>query len=255
MFIGTFEAFVLEGSITRWGDGMRYCRSDWSGLCLFCCYQPLCIISQQSWFGVFCFINLLPVTDYCSHQQGLCPGQGCYPPSWRPSQLRISRGGYFTPLLRLSEGMYSFLYHQGIWCVRPWLLRCRMHCSRQVPPEWAGPLTTVFLRFLTLSVPLMLAVNSSLLEVYLDDNNLTLHGIRSLRTALQRNHTLRYETSQPFALKIGLYHPTRIHHPVSLSHPHTLPGFIIPPAYTTRFHYREAMWYLRWSFDLSLWYR
>ena len=33
------------------------CRSDWPGLCLFCCYQPLCVVSQQSWFGVFCFIS------------------------------------------------------------------------------------------------------------------------------------------------------------------------------------------------------
>ena len=32
----------------HWSDGMRCCRSDWPGLCLFCCYQPLCVISQQS---------------------------------------------------------------------------------------------------------------------------------------------------------------------------------------------------------------
>ena len=44
---------------------MRCCRSDWPGLCLFCCYQPLCVVSQQSWFGFFYFINfpiLLPST-------------------------------------------------------------------------------------------------------------------------------------------------------------------------------------------------
>ena len=34
-------------------DGMRCCRSDWFGLCLFCCYQPLWVVSQQSWFGLF----------------------------------------------------------------------------------------------------------------------------------------------------------------------------------------------------------
>ena len=37
----------------RWSDEMRCCRSDWPGLCLFCCYQPLCVISQQSWFWAF----------------------------------------------------------------------------------------------------------------------------------------------------------------------------------------------------------
>ena len=27
---------------------------DWPGLCLFCCYQPLCVVSQHS---SFCFIK------------------------------------------------------------------------------------------------------------------------------------------------------------------------------------------------------
>ena len=41
-----------------WSDGMRCCRSDWPGLFLFCCCQPSCVVSQQSWFGLFfCFIN------------------------------------------------------------------------------------------------------------------------------------------------------------------------------------------------------
>ena len=30
---------------------MRWCRSDWPGLCLFCCTS--CVVSQQSWFGFF----------------------------------------------------------------------------------------------------------------------------------------------------------------------------------------------------------
>ena len=34
-------------------DGMRCCRSDWPGLCLFCCEQPSCLDSQQNWFGFF----------------------------------------------------------------------------------------------------------------------------------------------------------------------------------------------------------
>ena len=37
--------------------GMRCCRSDWPGLCLFC-YQPSCVVSQQSWFGLFLFHKL-----------------------------------------------------------------------------------------------------------------------------------------------------------------------------------------------------
>ena len=39
----------------RWSDGMWCCRSDWPGLCWFCCYQPLCVVSQQGWFGLFLF--------------------------------------------------------------------------------------------------------------------------------------------------------------------------------------------------------
>ena len=30
-------------------------RSDWPWLFLFCCYQPSCVVSQQSWFRLFCF--------------------------------------------------------------------------------------------------------------------------------------------------------------------------------------------------------
>ena len=35
---------------------LRFTPSD---ICLFCCYRyhPSCVISQQSWFGLFCFIN------------------------------------------------------------------------------------------------------------------------------------------------------------------------------------------------------
>ena len=53
MWISIQHIFNLPS--LRWSDGMRCCRSDWPGLCLFNCYQPLCIISQQSWFGVFFF--------------------------------------------------------------------------------------------------------------------------------------------------------------------------------------------------------
>ena len=35
------------------------CRSDWPGLCLFCCHQPSCVVGQPSWFLLFCFIHFL----------------------------------------------------------------------------------------------------------------------------------------------------------------------------------------------------
>ena len=35
--------------------GKRCCRSVWTGLCLFCCYQPSYVVSQQSWFWAFLF--------------------------------------------------------------------------------------------------------------------------------------------------------------------------------------------------------
>ena len=41
-------------------DGMR-CRSDWPRLCLSCCYQPLCVVSQQSWFWSRFFSHKLPI--------------------------------------------------------------------------------------------------------------------------------------------------------------------------------------------------
>ena len=40
----TFSNFI-------WSEGIRCCRSDWPGLCLFCC--PSCDVSHQSWFGLF----------------------------------------------------------------------------------------------------------------------------------------------------------------------------------------------------------
>ena len=37
----------------RWSDGMRCCRSDRPGLCLFCYYQLSCVVNQQSRFWAF----------------------------------------------------------------------------------------------------------------------------------------------------------------------------------------------------------
>ena len=37
---------------------MRCCRSDWPGRCLLWCSQPLCVVSQQSWFGLIFDLGL-----------------------------------------------------------------------------------------------------------------------------------------------------------------------------------------------------
>ena len=63
----------------HWSDGMRCCRSDWPGLCLFCCYQLLCIVSQQSWLGVFFLCHKFsnstppPQQDAGPSSDGSCP--------------------------------------------------------------------------------------------------------------------------------------------------------------------------------------
>ena len=36
-----------------WSDVMRCCRSDWPGLCLFCCSQPSCAVANRADFGLF----------------------------------------------------------------------------------------------------------------------------------------------------------------------------------------------------------
>ena len=59
-FTPNIESIVLRFSFhcpftpVRWSDGM-WCRSDWLGFCLFWCYQPSYVNSQQSWFGLFLF--------------------------------------------------------------------------------------------------------------------------------------------------------------------------------------------------------
>ena len=62
------KANLLPFLFLPYSDGMRCCGSDWPGLCLFCCYQPLCVGSQQSWFG-FCFINFPILLPSCPRWQ------------------------------------------------------------------------------------------------------------------------------------------------------------------------------------------
>ena len=40
---------------------MRCCWSDWHKLCLFCCYQPSCVVSQQRWFELFFWFISIPI--------------------------------------------------------------------------------------------------------------------------------------------------------------------------------------------------
>ena len=64
------------------GGGGELPRSDWPGLCLFCCDQPKCVVSQQSWFWAFLFPKFSNFTPppriqrskrqdgFVSHQEG-----------------------------------------------------------------------------------------------------------------------------------------------------------------------------------------
>ena len=58
-------------------DGIRCCRNDWPGLFLFCCYQPSCVVSQQSWFWT-CFVSFANFTP-----PPLSP-ESPPRPAWRP---------------------------------------------------------------------------------------------------------------------------------------------------------------------------
>ena len=48
---------VLGVSIFEWWDAVL---AEATGLGLFCCYQPSCVVSQQSWFGLFFCFNFTP---------------------------------------------------------------------------------------------------------------------------------------------------------------------------------------------------
>ena len=53
---------IFPHPFLRWSDGMRCCRIDWPGLCLFCCYQTLCVsqmLANKLDCGLLCFINFL----------------------------------------------------------------------------------------------------------------------------------------------------------------------------------------------------
>ena len=53
IFFIEISSFYPPPPMLEWW--VRCCKSDWPGLCMFCCYQPFCIVSQQSLFGLFLF--------------------------------------------------------------------------------------------------------------------------------------------------------------------------------------------------------
>ena len=48
----------------RWSDGMRYCRSDWPGLCLFCCYYPRVLTANRVDLGFFVSCNQFVISTF-----------------------------------------------------------------------------------------------------------------------------------------------------------------------------------------------
>ena len=55
---------------------LQRCFLPYVELCLFYCYPPSCVVSQQSWFGLFFFINFLRFTPP--------------PPQWRPAAQHLA---------------------------------------------------------------------------------------------------------------------------------------------------------------------
>ena len=51
-----FLISIFISYVVRWSDGMRYCKSDLPGLCLFCCHQPSYAVSHRVDFGLLFFL-------------------------------------------------------------------------------------------------------------------------------------------------------------------------------------------------------
>ena len=85
---------------------VQCCRSDWPGPCLFCCYQPSCVISQQSWIGLFCFINfpILPPPPRFLHIPTPLPQRSLR----RERHRRPGMSSIRTPTNRMGAWVYSF---------------------------------------------------------------------------------------------------------------------------------------------------
>ena len=88
------------------GRGWKKMGRSWV---LFFCYQPSCVVSQLSWFGLFCFINclfLVPLRhDSSSKSLRLLPppprpGVFDFPATYRVRQCEVRQGyrGNFQPI-------------------------------------------------------------------------------------------------------------------------------------------------------------
>ena len=82
-----FNPCILYNSLLfHWfpiSSRMRWCRSDWTGICLFCCYQPLCVVSNRVDFGLFCKTNS-NLTPAPPPPQILIPPFWSFDPKWIP---------------------------------------------------------------------------------------------------------------------------------------------------------------------------
>ena len=89
-----------------WSDEMWCCRSDWPGLCLFCWYR----VSQQSWSGLFCFVNtptLLPYTIVVPNSiMAFWPGR--VQAAYQPPSSRMELSCMVCYLLELFHGVLFF---------------------------------------------------------------------------------------------------------------------------------------------------
>ena len=76
---------------------------DWPGLCLFCCYQPSCVVNQQSWYWSFLFhkLSILLPSHTLSYKtrRSHFPVNRCLSPCQNPSlslSLCLSQSSLFN---------------------------------------------------------------------------------------------------------------------------------------------------------------
>ena len=84
---------------------------NWPGLCLFCCYQPLCVVSQHSWFGFLFhkYSNLTPPREGETFALGKHP-QGTEIKAITYSNMQVCEVYQFYYYSNISDMIY-FFYH------------------------------------------------------------------------------------------------------------------------------------------------
>ena len=107
----TLDIFIVWTFIFRFyppPPGMRCCRSDWPGL--FFLNQPLCVVIQPSWFGLFLFHKFSIFTPY----QSLTPQLELLP---RPFETPVGFGFGGLPLYQNGRGAYWFVFVTCFYCI------------------------------------------------------------------------------------------------------------------------------------------